>query len=108
MFSHCSLLDRRLVERLLVLRDLGLRHAGHHNTRRVPERINVAFGQAQHACLKTPLPGLEVLDLGVQARAVRRALLDRRSQVSDERLGVRDRLGLLLVVGFAPARNLIP
>merc|ERR1719305_973447 len=64
---------RRLVERLLVLRDLGL----------------------------------EVLDLGVQARAARRELLDVRGQRRDRVLGVPDRRRLRLVVRLAPASNLL-
>merc|ERR1719252_58988 len=64
---------RRLVERIRVLRDLGL----------------------------------EVLDLGVQARAARRELLDVRSQRRDRVLGVTDRRRLRLVVRRAPASNLL-
>merc|ERR1719265_1135329 len=50
---------------------------------------------------------LEVLDLGVQARAVRGALLDRGGEVRDAGLRIGDGLRLLLVVRLAPAGNLL-
>merc|ERR1719487_400474 len=49
----------------------------------------------------------EVLDLRVQARARGRGLLDRRRQVRDVSLRVVDRRRLVLVVGRAPAGDLL-
>mmetsp|Transcript_78270 Transcript_78270/g.175442 ORF Transcript_78270/g.175442 Transcript_78270/m.175442 type:complete len:272 (-) Transcript_78270:212-1027(-) len=49
----------------------------------------------------------EILDLSVEARAASSELLDLRRELRDARLGVRDRLRLLLVVGLAPACHLV-
>ena len=52
--------------------------------------------------------GVEVLDLSVQARALRGLLLDRGRQVRDAALRVGDGRGLVLVVSLTPASDLNP